>query len=48
MILHLRSAGFKTILISVGYRREVVEGYFGSGDGWGVSFRYVRLRAYCA
>lgn len=42
MILRLRGEGFKGFILSVGYRREAVEGYFGSGDGWGVSVRYVR------
>ncbi|MCX6355917.1 MAG: nucleotidyltransferase family protein [Candidatus Aureabacteria bacterium] len=42
MIIRLRSAGFVNIILSVGYRREVITDYFKDGARWGARIRYVR------
>lgn len=34
--------GFCSFYISVNYKREVIEHYFGDGQQWGVSIRYLR------
>jgi NAD+ synthase (glutamine-hydrolysing) len=37
----LRSAGVLRILIVVGYRKEVIQTYFGDGSRWGISISYI-------
>jgi len=37
----LRTAGIQKILVVVGYRKEVVQNYFGNGADYGVSIEYV-------
>ena len=34
--------GFREFHISVHYRADLIEGYFGSGEKWGVSINYLR------
>ena len=34
--------GFRQLYISVNYRREVIEDYFGDGDKWGARITYIR------
>ena len=41
MILYLRSKGFGSYILSVGYKREVIKNHFHSGKRWGVKIRYV-------
>ncbi|MCX6777838.1 MAG: sugar phosphate nucleotidyltransferase [Candidatus Micrarchaeota archaeon] len=38
----LKGFGITRITISVGYRREEIESYFGSGKGFGVDIDYIR------
>lgn len=40
MLLYLRSAGFRSFIISVGYRRGVIKDYFRGGERWGAVIRY--------
>jgi NDP-sugar pyrophosphorylase family protein len=40
----LREHGIREIILSVGYRAELIETYFGSGRGFGVEISYVRER----
>lgn len=42
IVLGLKSAGVRDIFIVTGFRAEVVEGYFGDGDKWGVRIQYGR------
>lgn len=39
-LLYLRSFGFRSFVLSTGYRRELVCGHFGDGRRWGVDIRY--------
>ena len=41
MILYLRSIGFSSFIISVGYRREVIKNHFQSGARWGIDIQFV-------
>src|SRR6267154_1172045 len=36
----LRSAGFRKLVLCVGYRGEMIEGEFGDGKGYGVALSY--------
>ncbi len=40
LLVHLRNHGIKRVTISVGYRADSIESYFGSGDQWDVEIRY--------
>jgi len=40
-LLHAIDAGFKEFIFVVGYRSEMVRGYFKDGDKWGVTIEYV-------
>lgn len=42
VILQLRKAGFKDIVISTGHLAQLIEAYFGNGKKYGVQIRYVR------
>ena len=44
MLLHLRSLGFRSFVVSVGYRSDSIQEHFGSGDRWGVKVRYAEER----
>jgi bifunctional UDP-N-acetylglucosamine pyrophosphorylase/glucosamine-1-phosphate N-acetyltransferase len=37
----LRSVGFKSIILVVGYRKEQIIDYFQKGDQWGINIEYV-------
>ncbi|MDP8247489.1 MAG: sugar phosphate nucleotidyltransferase [Candidatus Tritonobacter lacicola] len=41
VVIYLRSLGFGTFIMSVGYRRDAIKSHFGSGDGLEVEVRYV-------
>lgn len=40
-VLRLTSFGFRSIVLSIGYRRAVIRDYFGTGARWGAEIRYV-------
>lgn len=42
LVLHLLSHGIRTIYLSVNYRAEVIEEYFGDGSMWGCAIMYLR------
>jgi dTDP-glucose pyrophosphorylase len=42
LVVTLKRAGFHEILLLVGYNEEMVRGYFGNGERWGVEIDYVR------
>lgn len=42
IISRLRDFGFDDIILTVGYRAELIETYFQDGSAFGVSIRYVR------
>lgn len=42
IIENFKSYGFKKFYISVNYKAEMVEDYFGDGSQWGVVIRYIR------
>jgi NDP-sugar pyrophosphorylase family protein len=44
LIESLRDHGIRSIILSVGYRADLIEAYFGSGDSFGVEISYVRER----
>ena len=41
IIDRFRDQGFKLIWLCCGYKAELIEGYFGNGEGFGVKIRYV-------
>ena len=41
IIDRFRDQGFKRIWLCCGYKAELIEGYFGNGEGFGVKIRYV-------
>jgi NDP-sugar pyrophosphorylase family protein len=41
IIDRFRDQGFKRIWLSVHYRAELIEGYFGNGDDFGVKIKYI-------
>ena len=44
LICAVRDAGIDTFIIVVGYREKEIRDYFGNGDNWGVSIRYMVQR----
>ncbi len=42
VIRQLKKAGFRDIVISTGHLAELIQAYFGKGEKFGVSIRYVR------
>lgn len=36
----LQSQGVTSIIVACGYRHEVIQGYFGNGEKWGVQIQY--------
>src|SRR3990170_1992643 len=42
LIERLRREGFARLTIAIRYKGDVIEEYFGTGERWGVSIRYVR------
>jgi NDP-sugar pyrophosphorylase family protein len=44
LIESLRGHGIREVILSVGYRAELIEAYFGSGSSFGVAIAYVRER----
>lgn len=40
-VLRLTSVGFRSIVLSIGYRRAVIRDFFGTGARWGAEIRYV-------
>jgi NDP-sugar pyrophosphorylase family protein len=44
LVESLREHGVREIILSVGYRAELIETYFGDGSSLGVEIRYVRER----
>ena len=40
LILQLVRWGLRDIILSVGYKQEVIKAYFGNGERWGVNIRY--------
>lgn len=42
LLRQLSRAGLKDIILSTGYRAELIESYFGNGKGFGVNIEYVR------
>jgi len=40
-VLLLTSLGFRSIVLSIGYRRAVIRDFFGTGARWGAKIRYV-------
>jgi NDP-sugar pyrophosphorylase family protein len=41
ILKQLHAAGFKEVIISTGHLAELIEAYFGKGQKWGLSLRYV-------
>lgn len=42
LITALESQGFKKIIISVNYKSEMIQNYFGNGEQWGVAIEYIK------
>jgi dTDP-glucose pyrophosphorylase len=42
IVVQLVAQGFRRFVLSVNYRAEVIEEYFGSGSRWGIDISYVR------
>lgn len=42
IIEQFRDYGFSNILISVNYKAEIIENYFGNGENFGVSIKYIK------
>ncbi len=41
ILLHLKETGIEDILLTVGYRKDAIIDYFGTGEPWGVHLTYV-------
>ena len=42
LIEELANQGFYRVIISVNYKSDMIENYFGDGDAWGLSIEYIR------
>ncbi len=44
ILLGIKDAGIRDIVLVVGYKKESIKGYFGGGRRWGLRIRYVEQR----
>ncbi|MGI8534767.1 MAG: nucleotidyltransferase family protein [Candidatus Limnocylindrales bacterium] len=42
LILQIRRAGLRRVIVCTGYRADVIERYFGTGNGWDMDISYSR------